>query len=96
MAKAAIIIGEEEIASGNLQFKNLATGEQTALSLDEIVEKAWDLRKDLGSIPANLAIVYHYLGEEEKKQLYYKEAKDLGYHSMEAVDQIFDGSLSVE
>ncbi|MEM9501698.1 MAG: histidine--tRNA ligase [Pseudomonadota bacterium] len=42
-ARAAIIIGEDEIASGLFQFKDLKTGEQAGLTLDEIVEKAWDL-----------------------------------------------------
>jgi histidyl-tRNA synthetase len=32
----AIIIGSEEIASGNLTLKNLETGQQTTLSIDEI------------------------------------------------------------
>ncbi|MEM6856862.1 MAG: histidine--tRNA ligase [Pseudomonadota bacterium] len=43
-AKAAIVIGEEELASGLFQFKDLKTGEQTGLSLGEIIEKAWDMR----------------------------------------------------
>ncbi len=43
-AKAAIIIGEDELASGKAQFKDLATGEQVALDIDAIIEKAWDLR----------------------------------------------------
>ncbi len=43
-ARAAIIIGENEIASGLLQFKDLKTGEQAGLSINEIIEKGWDLR----------------------------------------------------
>ncbi len=43
-ANAAIIIGADELASGLLQFKDLKTGEQTALSLDAIIERSWDLR----------------------------------------------------
>ncbi|MEM1052077.1 MAG: histidine--tRNA ligase [Pseudomonadota bacterium] len=45
-AKAAIIIGEDEIASGLFQFKDLKTGEQAALPINEIIEKGWDLRFD--------------------------------------------------
>jgi histidyl-tRNA synthetase len=45
-AKAAIVIGEDEIASGLLQFKDLKTGEQSALNINEIIEKSWDLRFD--------------------------------------------------
>ncbi|MEP6339703.1 His/Gly/Thr/Pro-type tRNA ligase C-terminal domain-containing protein, partial [Parasphingorhabdus sp.] len=43
-ARAAVIIGEDELASGKVQFKNLATGEQSALILTEVIEKMWDLR----------------------------------------------------
>lgn len=45
-AKAAIIIGEDELASGQLQFKELKSGEQSAMALDDIIEKGWDLRFD--------------------------------------------------
>ncbi|MEM7780262.1 MAG: histidine--tRNA ligase [Pseudomonadota bacterium] len=45
-AHAAIIIGDDELTSGLLQFKDLKTGEQTGLSISEIIEKAWDLRFD--------------------------------------------------
>ena len=45
-AKAAIIIGEDEMAAGLLQFKDLTTGEQQGLSLEDIIEKGWDLRFD--------------------------------------------------
>jgi len=55
-ASAAIIIGEDELASGKLQFKNLATGEQTGLDVTEIIEKMWDLRfsDDLANLDADL------------------------------------------
>ncbi|WP_234026949.1 histidine--tRNA ligase [Erythrobacter sp. HKB08] len=43
-AKAAIIIGEDELASGKLQFKDLATGEQEAVEMDDLTDRAWDLR----------------------------------------------------
>jgi len=43
-ARAAVIIGEDEIASGILQFKDLKSGEQTGLALDAILEKVWELR----------------------------------------------------
>ncbi len=55
-ALAAIIIGEDELASGKVQFKNLATGEQSALELNDVIEKMWDLRfaEDMDSFEANL------------------------------------------
>lgn len=55
-ALAVIIIGEDELASGNVQFKNLATGEQTELDVAAVIEKMWDLRfsEDLDKLDANL------------------------------------------
>jgi histidyl-tRNA synthetase len=38
-ARYALIIGENEVASGKYGLKNLATGEQESLALDEIVSK---------------------------------------------------------
>ncbi|QQS48937.1 MAG: histidine--tRNA ligase [Acidobacteriota bacterium] len=38
-ARYALIIGEDEVSSGRYGLKDLSTGEQEALSLDEIVEK---------------------------------------------------------
>ncbi|WP_108811455.1 histidine--tRNA ligase [Sphingorhabdus sp. Alg231-15] len=43
-ALAAIIIGEDELASGKVQFKNLATGEQSELTMDEVIEQARELQ----------------------------------------------------
>jgi histidyl-tRNA synthetase len=38
-ARFALIVGEDEVASGKYGLKNLATGEQESLSLDEIIAK---------------------------------------------------------
>lgn len=43
-AMAAIIIGEDELASGKVQFKNLATGEQSELTVDEVIEEAREIQ----------------------------------------------------
>ncbi len=59
-------------------------------------EKAWALRKDLPSIPANLAIAYHYLGNEEKKLHFYQQAKLLGYHKLDVIQEIFAGTMVIE
>lgn len=59
-------------------------------------EKSWELRQDLASIPANLAIAYHYLENEEKKWFFYEKAKALNYHRLQSVDDIFDGTLVIE
>ncbi len=55
-AKAAIIIGDDEIASGKVQFKDLKTGEQTALDISQVIEKMWDLRfsEDLDSLGSDI------------------------------------------
>ncbi len=55
-AMAAMIIGDDEIASGTLQFKNLATGEQSTVDLAGSVERAWELRldRDAGGIDTML------------------------------------------
>jgi histidyl-tRNA synthetase len=38
-ARYALIIGEDEVAGGKYGLKNLATGEQESLALDEIIAK---------------------------------------------------------
>ncbi len=69
-AKAAIVIGEEEIASGKVQFKDLKTGEQTELTVGEAIEKARDLRfeedlDDLGDTIQELEEEVGALGGED-------------------------------
>lgn len=61
----------------------------------EYGEKAWGLRKDLASIPANLAIAYHYVGNVAKRDEYYQQAERLGYHRLQTVKEIFDGKASL-
>jgi Flp pilus assembly protein TadD len=58
-------------------------------------ERAWELRQDLPSIPANLAIAYHHLGDERQRDLNYARAERLGYLSLENLRGIFDGTLSI-
>ncbi|MGH9937129.1 MAG: His/Gly/Thr/Pro-type tRNA ligase C-terminal domain-containing protein, partial [Blastocatellia bacterium] len=38
-ARYALIIGDDEVASGKYGLKNLAAGEQESLALDEIISK---------------------------------------------------------
>jgi Flp pilus assembly protein TadD len=61
----------------------------------EYGEKAWALRKNLPTIPANLAIAYHYLGDEAKRDYFFNEAQRLEYHNLETVQDIFDGEVSI-
>ena len=58
-------------------------------------EKAWRLRKDLASIPANLSIAYHYLGNNAKRDEFFKHSERLEYHGLETLQQIFDGEMSL-
>ena len=62
----------------------------------EYGERAWRFRKNLASIPANLAVAYHFLGNEEKKSFYYNQAKKLNYQGLDAVDKIFSGIVVIE
>ncbi len=61
----------------------------------EYGEKAWKLRKDEGSIPANLAVAYHYSGNTEQRDKYYKAAEQLNYRNLGSLQDIFDGTISI-
>lgn len=61
----------------------------------EYGEKAWGLRKDLATIPANLAIAYHYTGQVEKRDEMYGHAERLGYHQLDTLRSIFAGDVSL-
>ncbi len=61
----------------------------------EYGEKAWALRKDYPSIPANLAIAYHYLGNLQKREEFYQHAQRLGYHDLQTVQNIFSGKAGL-
>jgi Flp pilus assembly protein TadD len=61
----------------------------------EYGERAWALRKDYPSIPANLAIAYHYLGNMQKRDEFYQHAQRLGYHDLQAVKDIFSGKTGL-
>ncbi len=61
----------------------------------EYGEKAWALRKDHPNIAANLAVAYHYFGNQEKRDLYFEHAVRLGYSNIEAVRNIFNGTDSI-
>lgn len=61
----------------------------------EYGERAWKLRKDLPSIPANLAVAYHYLGDLKKRDEFFNLADELGYHNVQAIEDIFNGKTSI-
>jgi len=62
----------------------------------EYGQKAWALRQDLASIPANLAVAYHFLGDIARRDQYYKHAERLGYHRLQTLKDIFDGKVSID
>ncbi|MBB3764888.1 histidine--tRNA ligase [Sphingomicrobium lutaoense] len=55
-ALAAIVIGEEEVTSGQYQYKHLASGEQRALDMEAIIDALVDeaAERDLSSFEADL------------------------------------------
>lgn len=61
----------------------------------EYGEHAWKLRKNYPSIPANLAVAYHYLGNLKKRDEFFNLADKLGYHNMQALEDIFNGKASI-
>ncbi len=61
----------------------------------EYGEKAWSYDKTLAIIPSNLAVAYHYLGNDEKRDEYYDHAERLGYSNLENLKLIFSGELTI-
>ena len=58
-------------------------------------ETAWQLRKDLASVPANLCIAYHYKGNTSQRDYFYKKAEELKYRNMDALDDIIAGRTTI-
>ena len=87
--KAISIVPENaEAISSLLVIELLAGNNQLAVNYGE---QAWAIRQDLPSIPANLAIANHYLGDFDNRDAYYEHARELGYPSLEVLDDIFAG-----
>ncbi|MBU1109950.1 MAG: tetratricopeptide repeat protein [Candidatus Riflebacteria bacterium] len=61
----------------------------------EYGEKAWKLRKNLPSIPANLAVAYHYINDHAKRDEFFKHASDAGYSNLQGLKDIFSGKSSI-
>jgi tetratricopeptide (TPR) repeat protein len=61
----------------------------------EYGEKAWSLRKDFASIPANLSVAYHYSGDLEKRDQFYNHAKRLNYHNLKGLRELFEGKTTI-
>jgi tetratricopeptide (TPR) repeat protein len=91
--KAISIVPDNAEAYSSLLVIELINGnDQMAV---EYGEKAWALRKDLPSIPANLAMAYHYLGNHAKRDRYYQDAERLGYARLQTLKDVFEGRSSI-
>ena len=91
--KAISIVPENaEAFSSLLVIEILEGNDEKAV---EYGEKSWALRKDLSGIPANLSIAYHYIGDTAKRDEFYKHAERLKYPSLPALQEIFEGEISL-
>lgn len=81
-----------EAFSSLLVIELMAKNDKKAV---EFGEKAWKLRKDLPSIPANLAVAYHYLGDHKKRDEFFKHASEAGYNNLQGIKDIFSGKSSL-
>ncbi|MDY8135568.1 tetratricopeptide repeat protein [Aquimarina sp. 2201CG5-10] len=61
----------------------------------EVGVKGYRLDKSDPTIASNLSVAYHYFGDIQKRDEYYKIAEQNGYKNIEALKQIFDGELTV-
>ena len=91
--QAIRIVPENAEAFGSLLVIELL--EENDEKAVEYGEKAWALRKDLATIPANLAVAYHYLGDHAKRDQYYEEAEKLGYNGLQTLKDIFEGKMTI-
>jgi tetratricopeptide (TPR) repeat protein len=61
----------------------------------EYAEKGWGLDRSDPVIAANLSVAYHHMGRYEDRDRMYEEARRLGYPSLEALDGLFSGELTM-
>ena len=61
----------------------------------EYAEKAWELDRKDPVLAANLAVVYHNLSRFDDRDRMYEHARRLGYASMDGLDQLFRGELTI-
>jgi tetratricopeptide (TPR) repeat protein len=61
----------------------------------EYAKKAYDLDKTSATIVANLAVVYHYNGMIELRDKMTEDAKKLGYKSLDRLQKIYSGELTL-
>ena len=66
------MVGDEELKSGKAQLKNMATGEQSEVALDELVQRIYDIRiadtlEDIASSGSFGGDITSLLGEEKSE-----------------------------
>jgi Flp pilus assembly protein TadD len=61
----------------------------------ELLERAYALDPTYDVIVSNLAVGYHYAGDRAKRDLYAREARELGYSGMENLEGIFEGEFTI-
>ena len=66
-ALAAVIIGEDEVADGTVQFKDLQSGHQRVVKPDEVLEPLMELTtaRDMAGLDAEVADLARLIGEED-------------------------------
>ncbi len=91
--KAIELVPENPEAFASLLVIELMRGnDQKAVDYGE---QAWALRKDYPTIPANLSVAYHYVGDYEKREEFYKHAERLGYRKLTVLRDIYEGRRSL-
>ena len=91
--KAVAVAPENAEAFSSLLVIELMEGNDAKAA--EYGEKAWAIRKDNPAIAANLAVTYHLLGDTQKRDLFFIHARELGYHNLSGIQDIFDGKASI-
>lgn len=71
-ARFSMVVGDEELKSGKAQLKNMATGEQSEVALDELVQRIYDIRiadtlEDIASSGSFGGDITSLLGEEKSE-----------------------------
>lgn len=92
LAAIAILPENAEAYASLLVIELMEGNDQRAV---EYGERAWELRQDDPTIAANLAVAYHYAGDLPKRDEFYRHAERLGYHRLETIQEIFDGTISI-
>ena len=57
--------------------------------------KGYNLEKEDPIISSNLALVYHYKNDTINRDKFYEISKANGYYNLEALEQIFNGELTI-